>query len=143
MSKTDTEMGVSEQQIKEIKEAAKNRIKAVKASAKEEIHRIQMECYAALKPAKAAKKVGKAQQRAERKAYEATIPKRYSIGEEIFNSITHGIGGSSSAIGPYWRKGVLRYQLCHLWCISGNPVSHVHLVSRPHSLWCKKGFCHL
>lgn len=34
MSKTDTEMGVSEQQIKEIKEAAKNRIKAVKASAK-------------------------------------------------------------------------------------------------------------
>ena len=92
MSKTDTEVGVSEQQIKEIKEAAKNRIKAVKASAKEEIHRIQMECYVALKPAKAAKKVEKAQQRAERKAYEATIPKRYSIGEEIFNSITHGIG---------------------------------------------------
>ena len=51
MSKTDTEVGVSEQQIREIKEDAKNRIKAVKASAKEEIHRIQMECYTALKPA--------------------------------------------------------------------------------------------
>ena len=44
MSKTDTEVGVSEQQVKEIKVAAKNRIKAVKASAKEEVRRIRMEC---------------------------------------------------------------------------------------------------
>ena len=35
MSKTDTEVGVSEQQVKEIKEDAKNRITAVQASAKE------------------------------------------------------------------------------------------------------------
>ena len=68
MSKTDTEVGVSEQQVKEIKVAAKNRIKGVKASAKEEVRRIRMECYTALKPAKAAKKVEKAQQKAERKA---------------------------------------------------------------------------
>lgn len=92
MSKTDAEAGASEQQIREIKEAARNRIKAVKASAKKEIDCIKMECYAALKPAKAARKVEKAQQKAERKAMEATIPKRYSIGEEIFNSVTHGIG---------------------------------------------------
>lgn len=51
-----------------------------------------MEAYAALKPAKAARKLERYQERLERKAYEATIPKRYSIGEEIFNSVTHGVG---------------------------------------------------
>ncbi|WP_052296217.1 PAQR family membrane homeostasis protein TrhA [Treponema brennaborense] len=35
--------------------------------------------------------------RAERKAAEAAIPKRYSIGEEIFNSVTHGIGAGLAA----------------------------------------------
>lgn len=86
------EAGVSVQQVREIKKAAKSRIRQIKASAKEEIQRVKMEAYAALKPVKAARKLEKQQERLERKAYEATIPKRYSIGEEIFNSVTHGVG---------------------------------------------------
>lgn len=86
------EAGVSVQQVREIKEQAKSRIRQIKASAKEEIQRVKMEAYAALKPVKAARKLEKQQERLERKAYEATIPKRYSIGEEIFNSVTHGVG---------------------------------------------------
>lgn len=86
------EAGVSVQQVREIKEQAKSRIRQIKASAKEEVQRVKMEAYAALKPAKAARKLEKQQERLERKAYEATIPKRYSIGEEIFNSVTHGVG---------------------------------------------------
>lgn len=86
------EAGVSVQQVREIKKAAKSRIRQIKASAKEEVQRVKMEAYAALKPAKAARKLEKQQERLERKAYEATIPKRYSIGEEIFNSVTHGVG---------------------------------------------------
>ena len=47
---------------------------------------------ALLNPAHAARKAEEAQARQERKALESAIPKRYSIGEEIFNSVTHGIG---------------------------------------------------
>ena len=83
----DTEVGVSAQEIKKIKEEAKNRIKEVKSSAKKEIEQIKMNCYAALEPAKAARRIEKNKEKQERKAMESSIPKRYSIGEEIFNSV--------------------------------------------------------
>lgn len=86
------EARASVQQVREIKEQSKNRIRQIKDSAKKEIQQVKMEAYAALKPAKAARKLDRQQERLERKAYEATIPKRYSIGEEIFNSVTHGVG---------------------------------------------------
>lgn len=92
MGMKDTEVGVSAQEIKKIKEEAKNRIKEVKSSAKKEIEQIKMNCYAALEPAKAARRIEKNKEKQERKAMESSIPKRYSIGEEIFNSVTHGIG---------------------------------------------------
>lgn len=92
MSYKAEEAGASVQQVREIKEDARNRIRRIKASAKKEIQQVKMEAYAALKPAKAARKLERYQERLERKAYEATIPKRYSIGEEIFNSVTHGVG---------------------------------------------------
>lgn len=92
MSDKAEEAGASVQQVREIKEDARNRIRRIKASAKKEIQQVKMEAYAALKPAKAARKLERYQERLERKAYEATIPKRYSIGEEIFNSVTHGVG---------------------------------------------------
>lgn len=86
------EARASVQQVREIKEHSKNHIRQIKDSAKKEIQQVKMEAYAALKPAKAARKLDRQQERLERKAYEATIPKRYSIGEEIFNSVTHGVG---------------------------------------------------
>ena len=92
MSDKAEEAGASVQQVREIKEDARNRICRIKASAKKEIQQVKMAAYAALKPAKAARKLERYQERLERKAYEATIPKRYSIGEEIFNSVTHGVG---------------------------------------------------
>lgn len=92
MGKKDTEVGVSAQEIQRIKEDAKNRIKEVKSSAKKEIEQIKMDCYTALEPAKAASKIEKNKAKQERLAIESSIPKRYSIGEEIFNSVTHGIG---------------------------------------------------
>ena len=42
MDMKDTEVGVSAQEIKKIKEEAKNRIKEVKSSAKKEIEQIKM-----------------------------------------------------------------------------------------------------
>lgn len=92
MSDKAEEAGASVQQVREIKEQSKNRIRQIKDSAKKEIQQVKMEAYAALKPAKAVRKLERHQERLERKAYEATIPKRYSIGEEIFNSVTHGVG---------------------------------------------------
>ncbi len=92
MSEKETEAAASAQKEREIKEQAKNRIRQIRESAKKEIHQVRQETYAALKPAKAARKSEEAQARQERRAYEATIPKRYSIGEEIFNSVTHGVG---------------------------------------------------
>lgn len=92
MSEKEELVESSGQQVREIKEEAKNRIRQIKASAKKEISKVKLDAYAALKPAKATRKVEKERERRERKEYEATIPKRYTIGEEIFNSVTHGIG---------------------------------------------------
>lgn len=92
MAKKETEAGASAHKERKIKEEARLRIREIKESAKREIHQVRLDTYAALKPAKAARKAEEAQARQERKALESAIPKRYSIGEEIFNSVTHGIG---------------------------------------------------
>ena len=57
MSDKAEEAGASVQQVREIKEDARNRIRRIKASAKKEIQQVKMEAYAALKPAKAARKL--------------------------------------------------------------------------------------
>lgn len=78
--------------IKEIKQKAKQDICLIKEERNKQILSLKQEHLAVLKPTKAALKQQKAVAKAEKKAAEAAIPKRYSIGEEIFNSVTHGIG---------------------------------------------------
>ena len=70
-----------------IKSEAKKQIKEIKLSALKKLAEIDT---------KSAKKLATRQKRDEKKALEAGIPKRYSIGEEIFNSVTHGIGAGLS-----------------------------------------------
>lgn len=92
MAKKEDDSASCEQRIKELKESSRLRIKEIRAAAKKEIQQIKMEYEATTDPVKTALKTQKKQERLERKAVEAAIPKPYSIGEEIFNSITHGIG---------------------------------------------------
>lgn len=96
MARSEDKTIVSEQQIKELKESSKARIKEIKATAKKEIQQVKMDFEAVIDPDKVAFKRQKAQEKLERKAIEAAIPKRYSIGEEIFNSVTHGVGAGLS-----------------------------------------------
>lgn len=84
-------------QIKEIKQNAKVEIRKIKADRKEKIQDLKATALASSKPAKAELKKQKAAEKAAKKAAEAAIPKRYSIGEEIFNSVTHGIGAGLAA----------------------------------------------
>ncbi len=84
-------------QIKEIKQNAKVEIRKIKADRKEKIQDLKAAALASSKPAKAELKKQKAAEKAAKKAAEAAIPKRYSIGEEIFNSVTHGIGAGLAA----------------------------------------------
>ena len=78
--------------IKEVKRTSKTQIKEIRQTKRNKIRQLKAEFYAQAEPIKAALKEQKAIAKAEKKAIEATIPKRYSIGEEIFNSVTHGIG---------------------------------------------------
>ena len=78
--------------IKEIKQKAKQDIYSIKEERNKQIQTLKQENLAILKPTKAALKQQRAIAKAEKKAAEAALPKRYSIGEEIFNSVTHGIG---------------------------------------------------
>ena len=78
--------------IKEIKKESKEKIKQIKIERKEKIDLIKKDILAQKKPEKAERKRLKLEAKAKRKVEEAAIPKRYSIGEEIFNSVTHGIG---------------------------------------------------
>ncbi len=84
--------------------AAKKRsaIKAVKIQAKEKIHEIKIE-YAsnpARQKSKSAEKEQKKQLKAQkinaRLAYNARQPRQFSIGEDIFNAVSHGIGAGLS-----------------------------------------------
>lgn len=89
-------MSAQKEQIKSIKATAKAEIRRIKEERKRQIKGLKAESCAQEKPAKAARKEQRTAERAERKAAEAAIPKRYSIGEEIFNSVTHGIGAGLS-----------------------------------------------
>ncbi|MBO5136982.1 MAG: hemolysin III family protein [Spirochaetaceae bacterium] len=80
------------QKIKKIKTQAKQDIRSIKEKRNLEIKALKAQAYSAAKPVKAELKQQKAAAKAVRRAEEASIPKRYSIGEEIFNSVTHGIG---------------------------------------------------
>lgn len=78
--------------IKALRKTAKAEIKEIRKNKRNNIRQLKAETFAQKKPAKAALKEQKAIAKAQKKAEEAAIPKRYSIGEEIFNSVTHGIG---------------------------------------------------
>ena len=76
--------------IKQIKQASKEKIREIKAKAKSDIKAEKQRTLEILasKELLYKQKLELQKQREE----EARIPKRYSIGEEIFNSVTHGIG---------------------------------------------------
>lgn len=76
--------------IKQIKQASKERIREIKTKAKNDIKAEKQHTLEVLASKDLAykQKLELQKQREE----EARIPKRYSIGEEIFNSVTHGIG---------------------------------------------------
>lgn len=79
-------------------ESFKSFKKQLKAQEKEQIRAIRLNTLKKLAEVdtKSAKKLISRQMRDEKKALEASVPKRYSIGEEIFNSVTHGIGAGLS-----------------------------------------------
>lgn len=82
--------------IKQIKSAAKADIREIKERRKIDIQEAKLTAVAVVAPEKAARMREKADAAAAKRAAEAAIPKRYSIGEEIFNSVTHGIGAGLS-----------------------------------------------
>ena len=85
---------MSKNLIKEIKNNSKAEIKAIKKNAKAEIKAVKLRTLETLasKETAYAKKLEIQKQR----EAEAQIPKRYTIGEEIFNSVSHGIGAGLS-----------------------------------------------
>ena len=82
------------QLTKEIIKNSKTEIKNIKKNAKEQIKAVKRQTLETLasKEAAYAKKLEIQKQR----EAEAQIPKRYTIGEEIFNSVSHGIGAGLS-----------------------------------------------
>lgn len=84
--------------IKEIKSLRKKEIKTVKENSKEQI--IQIKKKYSKDPELFQAKLDKKRLHKEaiktRRAEEALIPKRYTIGEEIFNSVSHGVGAGLS-----------------------------------------------
>ena len=83
---------------KQLKLQAKQQIKQIKAQAKSDISDVKYKLFLELKKDnkkvidKACKKIERKHMKELEKAEYESKPKRYSIGEEIFNSITHGIG---------------------------------------------------
>ncbi|NLK46780.1 MAG: hemolysin III family protein [Treponema sp.] len=84
----------SKNSIKEIIKDSKTKIKAIKKDSKEQIKAVKKKTLEILssKDTIYAKNLELLNQREK----EALIPKRYSIGEEIFNSVSHGIGAGLS-----------------------------------------------
>lgn len=87
---------------KSLKAKRKAAIKTIKAQAKEKIRLVKLECSidAEQKKAKVAekdqKKELKAQKANARVSYNARQPRPFSLGEDLFNSISHGIGAGLS-----------------------------------------------
>lgn len=83
---------------KKLKIEAKQKIKEIKLQAKKDIADTKYQLFLELKKDnkkvidKACRKIEKKRMKEIAKAEYESKPKRYSIGEEIFNSITHGIG---------------------------------------------------
>lgn len=84
--------------IIELKKKEKAEIKSIKQKTLNEICSIDYKTANKIAKIneKALFKSEKKQKKLQKKAFEATLPKRYSIGEEIFNSISHGIGAGLS-----------------------------------------------
>ena len=83
--------------IKSIKKDSKEQIKKIKCENKEKIKFIKAET--AQKLASKSVKYQKRLEKQNRREEEALIPKRYSVGEEIFNSVSHGVGTGLSIAG--------------------------------------------
>ncbi|MCQ2240982.1 hemolysin III family protein [Treponema sp.] len=87
---------------KSLKAKRKAAIKTIKVQAKEKIRQVKLECSidADRKKTKALekeqKKELKAQKSNARLAYNARQPRPFSLGEDLFNSISHGIGAGLS-----------------------------------------------
>ena len=83
---------------KKLKIETKQKIKEIKLQAKKDIADTKYQLFLELKKDnkkvidKACRKIEKKRMKEIAKAEYESKPKRYSIGEEIFNSITHGIG---------------------------------------------------
>ena len=83
--------------ITSIKKDAQEQIKKIKCENKEKIKSIKAEL--AQKLASKSVKYQKRLEKQNRRKEEALIPKRYSVGEEIFNSVSHGVGTGLSIAG--------------------------------------------
>lgn len=83
--------------VKSLKQESKERIRAIKKCAKEEIAKEKSALLEKL--ASSEVRYQKKLQIKELRAKEALIPKRYSVGEEIFNSVSHGVGAGLSIAG--------------------------------------------
>lgn len=74
----------------------KEQIRQVRKSYAEQKEIILTEYYREREPEKARLLLERRRIREERRIRESVLPKRYTIGEEIFNSVTHGIGAGLS-----------------------------------------------
>ena len=87
-----------ESRVKQIQERAQAEIREVNIRYSADPERIRAK-YALLDKSKAErseKRIARMQSRADKRAADARRPKRYSIGEEIFNSVSHGVGAGLS-----------------------------------------------
>lgn len=85
-------------EIRSIKQKAREEILAVKAKYSDDPERAQKKLSVHLFNLSERRKFYDERKAAlaERRAQEAKIPKRYSMGEEIFNSVSHGVGAGLS-----------------------------------------------
>jgi hemolysin III len=82
--------------LRELRHTTKSKIDRVRSDYREERERLILEALRTKDPAKAAKKSALFTKRSETRKHEESLPKRYTVGEEIANAITHGIGAGIS-----------------------------------------------
>lgn len=82
--------------LKELRRAKKDRLCAVRAAYKKEKTALIADYYQRTDPEKARRILERRELREQRRTEQAVLPKRYTLGEEIFNSVTHGIGAGLS-----------------------------------------------
>lgn len=85
---------------KSLKAKQKAAIKTVKAQAREKIENLKKEAFDAEEDepvlSREQKKILRSERLAASIAYSAKMPREYTVGEDIFNSISHGIGAGLS-----------------------------------------------